>query len=202
MVGEPCEGGAVGRCVGVCGEAGAEVGLSFAEHFEAVTVAADAVLEEADCELAVFEAFEVALQLALHAGDLRPRRCELLLQGGPLAFGRVGEVGECLFDDVAVAVQLRELGEDGGFEPVFGEPVAVAFGGAVLVAGGAGVVGVAAVASVRRGADVGATAVVTTNEPGEEEVGRVAASQRCVLAAAAEDLLCLLEGVVVDERCV
>ena len=133
----------------LCGEPGGEVGFSFAERFEAVTVAADAVLEEVGREPAVFEAFEVALELALDACDLRARRSELLFEFGPLALGRIREVGECLFDQMAVAVELGELGEDGGFEPVFGEPVAVAFGGAVLVAGGAGVVGVAAVAAVR-----------------------------------------------------
>ncbi|HEX5247994.1 MAG TPA: hypothetical protein VFW41_12795 [Gaiellaceae bacterium] len=149
LVGERLEGGSVGRCVRVCGEAGGEVGFSFAEGFEAVAVAADAVLEEVCGELAVFEAFEVAFQLAFDARDLGTGGGELLFEFGPLGLGHVREVGECLLDDVAVAVQLGELGEDGGFEPVFGEPVAVALGGAVPVAGGAGVVGVAAVASVR-----------------------------------------------------
>jgi hypothetical protein len=44
--------------------------------------------------------------------------------------------------------------------------------------------------------------MVAADEAGEEVVGRVAAAQRCVLAAAPEDLLRLLEGVVVDERLV
>jgi hypothetical protein len=61
LVGEPCEGGAVGRCVRVCGEAGGEVGFSFAERFEAVTVATDAVLEEVGGKPAVFEPLEIAL---------------------------------------------------------------------------------------------------------------------------------------------
>ncbi|HEX5246384.1 MAG TPA: hypothetical protein VFW41_04565 [Gaiellaceae bacterium] len=149
LVGESGEGGAVGRCVRLCGETGGEAGFSFAQGFEAVTVAAHAVLEEVGREPPVFEAFEVALQFALDARDFCARRGELLFEFGPLAFGHGCEVGECFLDDVAVAVQLGELGEDGGFEPVLGEPVAGAFGGAVLVAGGAGVVGVAAVASVR-----------------------------------------------------
>ncbi|MHB8470334.1 MAG: hypothetical protein ACYDCH_11370 [Gaiellaceae bacterium] len=149
LLGEAGEGGAVVRCVRVCGEAGGEVGFSFAEGFEAVTVATDAVLEELGGEPAVFEAFEVALQLALDAHDLGTSRAELVIQLRSFAFGRLGEVGECSLDDVAVAVQLGELGEDGGFEPVFREPIAGALARAVLVAGGAGVVGVAAVASVR-----------------------------------------------------
>jgi hypothetical protein len=149
LVGEPCEGGAVGRCVRVCGEPGGEVGFSFAEGFEAVTVAADAVLEEVGGEPSVFEAFEVAFQIALDAGDLGVRRCELFLQVGPLALSHGRQVRKRLLDEVAVAVQLGELGEHGGFEAVFGEPVAVAFGGSVLVAGGAGAVRVAAVSAVR-----------------------------------------------------
>jgi hypothetical protein len=149
LVGEAGEGGAVGRCVRACGEATGEVGFSFAERFEAVTVGTDAVLEEVGGEPSVFEAFEVAFQLALKAEDLGTRRRELLLQLRPLALGHLGEVGECSLDQVTIAVEVGELGEDGGFEAVFGEPVAVAFGGAVLVAGGAGVVGVAAIASVR-----------------------------------------------------
>ncbi|HVC86320.1 MAG TPA: hypothetical protein VNC40_02720 [Gaiellaceae bacterium] len=148
LVGEAAEGGAVGRRVRVCGEPGGEVGVSFAERFEAVTVATDAVLEEVGHEPSLFKALEVAFQLALDARDLSARRCQLLLQFGALTVCRRCEVGECLLDQVAVAIQLGELGEDCSFEPVFGEPVAVAFGGAVLVAGGAGVVGVAAVSSV------------------------------------------------------
>jgi hypothetical protein len=42
--------------------------------------------------------------------------------------------------------------------------------------------------------------VVATDEPGEEEVARVAASKRCVLAAAAEDRLRHLEQLLVDQR--
>lgn len=57
-------------------------------------------------------------------------------------------VGERRFDQAAVAIEVGELSEDGGFEPVLGQPVAVALARAVLAAGGAGVVGVAAVASV------------------------------------------------------
>ncbi|HET8894648.1 MAG TPA: hypothetical protein VFM96_11185 [Gaiellaceae bacterium] len=186
----------------LCSEAGGEVGFSFPERFEAVTVAADAVLEEVGCEPSVFEAFEVAFQLALDARDLGARRCQLFLQLGPLGLGHVREVGECSFDHMAVAIELGELGEHGRFEPVFGEPVGVALGGAVLVAGGAGVVGVAVVASVRAGADVGAPAMVAADEAGEEIVGRVAAPQRRVFVSAAEDLLRLVEGVVVDERLV
>ena len=61
-----------GVCV-LCGEAGGEVGFSFAERFEAVTVAADAVLEEVGCKPAVFEGLEVAFQLVLDAHDLGTR---------------------------------------------------------------------------------------------------------------------------------
>jgi hypothetical protein len=44
--------------------------------------------------------------------------------------------------------------------------------------------------------------VVAADKSGEEEVGRVATAQGGVFAAAAEDLLRLIEGVVVDERLV
>ena len=86
-------------------------------------------------------------------------------------------MGERLLDfHQFVAVDAGELCEDGVFEPLFGQAVAVAFAGSVLVAGGAGVVGVAATVSVLADADVGAAAMVATKEPGEEEVGWVAAS--------------------------
>lgn len=48
------------RCVRLCGEPRGEAGFSFAECFEAVTVAADVVLEEVGREPSLFEAFEVA----------------------------------------------------------------------------------------------------------------------------------------------
>jgi hypothetical protein len=92
------------------GELGGEVGLSFAEGVEPVTVAADAVLEEIGREPSVFEGLEVALQLALDARNVGSRRSELLLQFGALTVCRRCEVGECLFDSVAVAIQLGELG--------------------------------------------------------------------------------------------
>lgn len=97
----------------------------------------------------VFEALEVAFQFALDACDLGARRCELLLQLGTFALGRTRQVGEGLLDDAPIAVEVGELGEDGGFEAALGQPVAGAFGGAAFVAGGARVVGVAAVAAVR-----------------------------------------------------
>jgi hypothetical protein len=109
-------------------------------------------------------------------------------------------LGECLLDHVAIAVELGELAEAGCFESVLRKPVGGALGRPVLVTGRAGVVAVAAAATVRARADVGAAAVVTAEQPGEQEVGWVAAAQRCLFAAAAQDLLGLLEGVVVDER--
>ena len=42
--------------------------------------------------------------------------------------------------------------------------------------------------------------MVTAHQPGEQEVGRIAAPQGCVFAATAEDLLRLLKGLVGDER--
>jgi hypothetical protein len=129
--------------------AGGEVGFSFAEGFDAVTVATDAVLEKLGGELALFEGRGVAFELPLDAGDVGACRCELLFQLGPFALGHLVQVRECVLDEVAVAVQLCELGEDGGFEAVLGEPVAIALARAALVAGGTGVVGVAAAAAVR-----------------------------------------------------
>jgi hypothetical protein len=82
LVGEPAQGGAVGQRVRLCGEAGGEVGFSLAEGFEAVAVATDAGLEEVGREPSLFEALEVAFQLALDACDLGARRRELLLQFG------------------------------------------------------------------------------------------------------------------------
>lgn len=111
LVGETAEGGTVGRCVRLCGEPGGEVGFSFAEDVEAVTVATDAFLEEVGGEPSVFEAFEVAFQLALDARDLGACRCELILQVGPFALGRIRQVSECSLDQMAIAVELSELGE-------------------------------------------------------------------------------------------
>jgi len=54
--------------VRLCAELAGEVGFLVAEGVEAALVAADAFLAERGCELAVFEGFEVALQLRLQAG--------------------------------------------------------------------------------------------------------------------------------------
>ena len=103
-----------------CAEAGNEFGFSLAESFEAVTVAAHALLEEIGREASVLEALEVALQLAFDAGDLGAGRSKLLFQFGPFAFGRCGEVGERLLDEapsryssaswVSTAPSSRSLG--------------------------------------------------------------------------------------------
>jgi len=185
----------------VCAEPAGEVGFSFAEASRRSRWPRTRSWEVGG-EPAVFDAFEVALQLALDARDLRTRRCELLFYLWPFGFGRLREVGERLLDDVAVAIQLGELREDRRFEAVLGKPVALALRRPVLVAGGAGVVGVATVASMRTRADIGAATVVAADQPREQEVARIAASEGCVFAAAAEDLLRLVEGVVVDERLV
>jgi len=118
-------------------------------------------------ELAVLEGLEVAFQLALDATDLSACRREWLLELRPRGLGRIRRGGECLLDDVAVAVELRELGEHGCFESLLGNALTVALSGAVLVAGRAVVVGVPAAATVRAGPDVGATAVVAADESGE-----------------------------------
>jgi hypothetical protein len=70
LVGESGEGGAVWRCVGVCGEFVGVVGFLLAEDVEPVVVAVDAFLAERGGELAVFEGLEVALQFAFEPGDL------------------------------------------------------------------------------------------------------------------------------------
>jgi hypothetical protein len=73
LVGEAAEGGAVGRCVRLCGEPGCEVAFSVAELLEALAVPADPVLEEVGCELAVFEGLEVAFEFLLNADNLGAR---------------------------------------------------------------------------------------------------------------------------------
>ena len=83
-------------------------------------------------------------------------------------------VGERSLDQLAVAVQASELRENGRLEPVLRQPLAAALAGAVLVAGRARVIGVPAAAAVRGGADVGAAAVVTADEPGEQELAGIA----------------------------
>ncbi|HET6915271.1 MAG TPA: hypothetical protein VFH56_04205 [Acidimicrobiales bacterium] len=148
LVGEAGEVGRVGRCVRLCGEGVGEVGFLVAQDLQPGTVAAEAVLAVGGCEAAVFEGFEVALELRLQPDDLGARGGELLFDPGPFAFDVLGGVGECSFDEAAVAVEVGELCEDGGFEPVLREPVAFALARPVLVAGGAGVVGVAAVSAV------------------------------------------------------
>ena len=127
-----------------------EVGFAFAEGFEAVAVAADAVLEEIRRQSRRLRRPRSSARACARRVRSRPASIRAVppVRGRSLSV-TFAQVGECLLDQVAVAVQLGELGEHGGFEPVFGEPVAVAFGGSVLVAGGAGVVGVAAVAAVR-----------------------------------------------------
>ncbi len=149
LVGEPGEYGRVGRCVRLCAETVGEVGFLLAQCRQAGAVGADAFLAELGREVAVFEGLEVALQLRFQPADVGAGGGELFFEAGPFGLGVAGDVGERLFDEVAVAVEVGELGEDGCFEAFLGQPVAGAFGGAVLVAGGAGVVGLAAASAVR-----------------------------------------------------
>jgi hypothetical protein len=132
------------------------------------------------------------LDVGAHAG-------ELLLVLGTVDAGLFGGLGECVVDELPVAVDGGELGEYGVLQAFLGQSLSLAAGAAVLVASGAGVVGVAGVAAVGGGADVGASAVLAAHEPGEQEGRGVAAPQRGVLEASGEDLLGLLEGVLLDQ---
>src|SRR6266511_2436895 len=76
-------------------------------------VGADAFLAELGREVAVFEGFEVALQLRFQPADVGAGGGELFFEAGPFGLGVACDVGERLFDEVAVAVEVGELGEDG-----------------------------------------------------------------------------------------
>ncbi len=202
LVGEACQGGRVRRRVRLCGERSGEVGFLAAQRFEALTVATYPFLAKHGRQVTGLERLEVPLELSFDSCDLGARRCELLLDPRPLLRGKGCRLGERPLDQPPVAVQIGELRENGCLEPVLRQPLAAALVGAVLVPGGAGVVRVAAAAAVGGSADVGAAAVVAAHEPGEQELTRIAAPQRRVLPAAAQELMRLVEQLLVDERLV
>jgi hypothetical protein len=70
LVGEVCEGGGVRRVVGRCREPAGKVGFLVAQGFEARTVALDPLLAIGRRKLVLLKGFEIALELALKAGDL------------------------------------------------------------------------------------------------------------------------------------
>ncbi|HTS73676.1 MAG TPA: hypothetical protein VMG74_08190 [Gaiellaceae bacterium] len=100
-----------------------------------------------------------------------------------------------------VAVDRSELVEDSLVDLVAREAFAGARLRSVLLAASAGVVVVAATVAVRRHADVRLAALPAAQQPGEQEVGGVAAPLR-VLATLGEDRLRSCEGELIDERVV
>ncbi|HZT54564.1 MAG TPA: hypothetical protein VE995_09290 [Gaiellaceae bacterium] len=106
----------------------------------------------------MLEGLVVALQCLLGAGDLGADRGESLLELGSALLGFHGCLGERVGDELFVAVDGRELPEDGLVDLVPGKPFAGAGFRSVLLAAGAGVVVVAAAVAVRRHADVGLAA--------------------------------------------
>jgi hypothetical protein len=106
----------------------------------------------------------------LGACDLGLDRGEPLLELGPslLRFG--GRLGKRIDDELLVVVDGGELVEDGFVDFVAGEAFAGAGFRSVLLAGGAGVVVVAASVAVHRHAYVCLAALAAAEQAGEEEV--------------------------------
>jgi hypothetical protein len=170
-----------------------------AQPVEARLEGGHAFLEPGCFEVAGFEGPVVAGEGTIGAARLLGegaalfRKCPLRLLGfRRRCFERVADEG-------AVAVEGGELAEYGGFEFVAGDALAVAGFAAELLSARAGVVVVEAAVSPRARADIGAAAAAAADEPGEEVVAGVAAPQRHVLAALAQQALRALEGEVVDE---
>jgi hypothetical protein len=87
---------------------------------------ADRLLEACRVEVAVLEGVVVALDCALDAGDLLGKRGALFGERRAVAFFLGGRVLDCLADEVPVAVEVGELGEDCVLQLVLREPFAVA----------------------------------------------------------------------------
>ncbi|MDA8314873.1 MAG: hypothetical protein M0010_06815 [Actinomycetota bacterium] len=103
-------------------------------------------------------------------------------------------------DEVGVGVEGEERVEDGGFEDIRADALAVAGLFAVALAGEAGVVAVAVASSGRGDADVVASAALAGDEPGQEVVGMgVGHATVVALATLAKKGLGLVEQVGVDE---
>jgi hypothetical protein len=88
-------------------------------------------------ELARLEGLVVALERLLGAGDLGSDRAEALLDLGPVAFRFCLCSRKHRPDQVAVAVDAGELGEDGLLELCAAEPVVAAGLRPVFLAAGA-----------------------------------------------------------------
>jgi hypothetical protein len=73
-------------------------------------------------------------------GDLRDDGFAAFVERGSLAFCLLLGGGECVLDEWSVVVDAGELVQDGGLELLAGDALALAGFGAVLLAGGAGVV--------------------------------------------------------------
>jgi hypothetical protein len=100
-----------------------------------------------------------------------------------------------LGQDVVAGVGVGKPVEDDSVEFVGGEPVGPAFGGAVSVAGEAGVVPVAVLAAGRGAADEPRAAVGAADEPGEQVVRLVAGAAGMVLAPLVSRMRCAASNV-------
>jgi hypothetical protein len=110
--------------------------------------------------------------------------------------------GEGVADERAVAVDARELSQDGLLQLLARDTLAATGFGAVLLAGGACVVVVEAAFAARGHADVSAAALPAANHAGEQEVRGIAAATGDIVSALCEERLSLVERRAVDQRLV
>jgi hypothetical protein len=135
--------GEVGRCGRVCGLVGAvasKLGLLGAEVIEAAVQARYALLAALGGEAALLEGLEVALGCAFCVCDLCGDCVASLIERRLLPLRLLTGGGECVMYELTVAVDAGELVQDGGLDLLARYTLTLAGFGAVLLAGGAGVV--------------------------------------------------------------
>jgi hypothetical protein len=147
-----------------------------AEVVEAGGEIGEALLAALGGEAAFLEGVDVAARGVFGAGDLGGDCLAAFVERGALAFCLLLGGGEGVLDERPVAVDAGELVQDGGLKLLAGDALALAGFGAVLLAGGAGVVVVEAAFAACGHADVCAAAVSASHDTGEQEVRAVATS--------------------------
>lgn len=120
-----------------------------AEGVEACLERGHSAVEAARVEVARFERLVVAVDGALGLADLTDERVAPFLDRGAFCILLTRGVLDGLADEGAVAVDVGELAEHGGFELLAGKTFSVAALAAELLATGAGVVVVGATVAGR-----------------------------------------------------
>nr|WP_262324442.1 hypothetical protein [Acidiferrimicrobium sp. IK] len=124
-------------------------------------------------QAAGLEGEEVPLDGFFGLGQLGIDDAQLVLVLSAFGPGTSEAGGERSVEEVVTRDGAQQRAAHFAFELVGGEPLGGAGGGAVAVAGEAGVVAVAVLVAVRGGADVALAAVSAGDEPGKQVVAGI-----------------------------